>query len=236
MICLVLGLATLALYWPVHSYEFVNYDDWDYVAKNPHIHSGFTREAIVWAFTDFTGGRTLWHPLTWLSHMLDCQLFGVQAGPHHLVNVCFHALNAILLFLLLRSMTGALWRSAIVAALFAWHPLEVDTVAWIAERKNLLSTCLLLLLLMGYNRYVRNPSLPRYLLVFLLLCLGLMAKPPFLVMVPCLLLVLDFWPLKRWRIGDCGWGIQDKGNIRHSARSHTQPATRTQHFNPPPAA
>ncbi len=194
--CLALGFATLTLYWPVHTHEFVNYDDWDYVSKNPHLRAGISKHAIHWAFTSISGANTYWHPLTWVSHMVDCQLFGVQPGPHHLVSAFFHTVNVLLLFLVMSRMTGAFWRSVLVAALFAWHPLQVDTVAWIAERKNLLSVFFVLLCLAAYQRYARRPGLWRYLPVFFLLCLALMSKA-LVVTLPCLLLVLDFWPLRR---------------------------------------
>ena len=201
LVCLLLALVTAAVYWPVHGHDFVYYDDNNYVTANPVVQSGLSGPAILWAFTTYRGTSTCWHPLTWLSHELDCQLFGLDAGWHHLMSVALHATNAVLLFLLLRRMTGAFWRSAIVAALFAWHPLQVDSVAWIAERKTVLSTLFLILTVMAYLRHVRAPSAARYLLVFLLLCLGLMAKPS-LVIVPFLLLVLDFWPLRRMQNGE----------------------------------
>jgi tetratricopeptide (TPR) repeat protein len=199
LVCLVLALVTAAVYWPVHGYEFVSYDDNNYVTANPHVQSGLSGQTVLWAFTTYKENSTCWHPLTWLSHMLDCECFGLDAGMHHLTSVALHAANAILLFLLLRGMTGAFWRSAVVAALFAWHPLQVDSVAWIAERKNVLSTLFLMLTLLAYARYACGPSLGRYLLVFLFLCLGLMAKPS-LVVAPFLLLVLDYWPLGRLQL------------------------------------
>jgi protein O-mannosyl-transferase len=196
LVCLLLACATLTLYWPVHTHEFVNYDDWDYVSKNPHLRAGVSKDAIHWAFSSISGANTYWHPLTWMSHMLDCQLFGVKPGPHHLVSAFFHTVNVLLLFLVLNRMTCAFWRSALVAALFASHPLQIDTVAWIAERKNLLSVFFVLLCLAAYQRYARKRSLWRYLPVFFLFCLALMSKA-LVVTLPCLLLVLDFWPLRR---------------------------------------
>jgi protein O-mannosyl-transferase len=198
LISLLLVLVTLSVYWPVRHYEFINYDDPIYVSGNDFVLHGLSREGIVRAFSQLTGERTYWHPVTWLSHMLDCQLFGTNAGAHHLVNVCFHAANAVLLFLVLIRMTGAGWRSAVVAALFAWHPLQVDSVAWVAERKNVLSTCLALLTILAYVRYVRRPSVGRYGLVAAGFALGLMAKP-MLVTLPLILLLLDFWPLQRFQ-------------------------------------
>ena len=158
LICLLLAAVTLAVYWPVSHYEFVDYDDRVYVVENPHVGPGLTRAGIAWAFTRLTGEGTYWHPVTWLSHMLDCQLFGLEPGPPHLVNLGFHIANALMLFLLLRRMTGAVWRSAAVAALFALHPWQVETVAWVAERKNVLSTFFLMLTLWAYIRYAEVQS------------------------------------------------------------------------------
>ena len=195
-VLVLLAAVTLGVYWPVLSHSFINYDDPLYVTENAHVQTGLTKEGIVWAFGRVTGEGTYWHPVTWLSHMLDCQLFGLKAGWHHLTNLVLHVTNVLLLFLTLRWMTGALWRSAMVAALFALHPLQVDTVAWIAERKNLLSTFFWMLTMLAYVGYARRPGILRYLLVFTALALGLMCKP-MLVMVPCVLLLLDYWPLGR---------------------------------------
>lgn len=197
LVALLLAAVTSGVYWSVGTHDFINYDDPVYVTENPHVQAGLTRAGVVWAFTGITNDqRTYWHPLTWLSQMLDCQMFGVKAGAHHVVNLCFHGANTLLLFLLFRRMTGALWRSAMVAALFALHPMQVDTVAWVAERKNLLSTLFWLLTLLAYVRYARRPGTARYLLVCLLFACGLMAKP-MLVTVPFVLLLLDYWPLRR---------------------------------------
>src|ERR1017187_8277318 len=159
LVCLWLAVVTLAVYWPVGHYEFVDYDDHVYVVENPHVVPGLTRAGIVWAFARLTGEATYWHPVTWLSHMLDCQLFGPKPGPTHLVNLVFHIANALLLFLVLRRMTQAFWRSAAVAALFALHPWQVETVAWVAERKNVLSTLFFMLTLWAYARYAEVQSL-----------------------------------------------------------------------------
>src|ERR1700722_19839664 len=137
LVCLLLALVTLALYWPVKNFEFNNYDDAQYLTENPSVQNGLTLAAIKWAFTTGYGGN--WHPLTWISHLLDIQFFGWNAGAHHFVSVLFHIANTLLLFLLLRRWTGALWRPAFVAALFAWHPLRAESVAWVAERKDVLS-------------------------------------------------------------------------------------------------
>src|ERR1035437_52424 len=154
VLCLLLALSTFSVFLPVARQGFVNYDDSDYVTENAHVLSGLTRANVVWAFT--TGHASNWHPVTWLSHMLDCQLFGTRAGAQHLVSVGFHIANALLLLLLLRRMTGALWRSALVAALFALHPLHVESVAWASERKDVLSALFFLLTLGAYVRYVEG--------------------------------------------------------------------------------
>ncbi len=193
-VCAFLALVTLAVYGQVVRHDFVNIDDDAYVYENRHVRSGLTAEGVVWAFTTLWASN--WHPLTWMSHMLDCELFGLNAGYHHLANVFLHILNTTLLFLILRRMTGAVWRSGMVAALFALHPLHVESVAWISERKDVLSTLFFLLTLWAYGGYARHPSLPRYGAVFGCLALGLMAKP-MLVTVPFVLLLLDYWPLAR---------------------------------------
>ena len=194
LMCGVLIAATIAVFWQVCAFEFLNFDDDRYVAENPLVQQGLTREGIVWAFT--TIGISNWHPLTLLSHMLDCQLFGLNAGAHHMVNVLFHAANAALLFLVLRRMTGALWRSALVAALFALHPLHVESVAWVSERKDVLSAFFAMLTMLTYVWYAKRPSPARCLAVLAPFALGLMAKP-MLITLPGVLLLLDFWPLRR---------------------------------------
>jgi len=194
LVALLLAVVTLVVYAPARHYAFVNYDDPEYVYENPHVLNGLTLENIAWAFTRFYACN--WHPLTWISHMLDCQFWGTNAGMHHLVNVTFHAANTFLLFIVLRKMTGAMWRSALVAALFAWHPLRVESVAWIAERKDVLSTFFWLLTIGAYYWHVRQPGWRRYLVVMLCFGMGLLSKP-MLVTLPFVLLLLDFWPLKR---------------------------------------
>ena len=194
VICLVLGLATLFLYWPQTHHEFFNVDDPRFVSQNPQVQAGLTWPGIVWAFHSVYTEN--WQPLTWFSHMLDCQLFGLNAGRHHLTSLLFHIANSLLLFLWLQNLTRATWRSAFVAAFFAWHPLHVESVAWIAERKDMLSTFFWLLTLLAYTRYARKPAVAAYLLVLLLFVLGLMSKP-MVVTLPCVMLLLDFWPLNR---------------------------------------
>jgi Flp pilus assembly protein TadD len=193
-ICLALTFATTAVFWQVCTYDFVNYDDPLYIYENPNIQAGITLKTIKWAFT--TGYANFWHPLTWLSHMLDWQLFGSNPAGHHLVNLIFHIANTLLVFLVLKRMTGALWSSAFVAALFALHPLHVESVAWVAERKDVLSIFFWLLTMWAYIRYVKQSSVANYLLTLLVFALGLMAKP-MLVTLPFVLLLLDYWPLAR---------------------------------------
>jgi tetratricopeptide (TPR) repeat protein len=203
LIVLFLTVVTGAVYWQVSRHEFINYDDPDYVTGNGVVQQGLTKEGLAWAFGNLHGEKTYWHPVTWLSHMLDCQWFGLKPGAHHLVNVLLHVINAVLVFFLFKRMTGAVWRSAVVAALFALHPLQVDTVAWVSERKNVLSTLFCLLTLGAYVRYVARPGLVRYLGVLVFFILGLMSKPT-LVTLPCVLLLLDFWPLGRLKIFKSG--------------------------------
>jgi len=240
LLCLLLAVTTFAVYLPVARYGYVNYDDSDYVTANAHVQSGLKWENVVWAFK--SGHASNWHPLTWMSHMLDAQLFGERPGAQHVVNLGFHIVDTLLLFLLLRRMTGALWRSVMVAALFALHPLHVESVAWISERKDVLSALFFLLTLGSYVRYAgrergkaegrmqnaerenRTPvsrplaAMPReetsitfhvsrftpvpsagwYLIALVCFTLGLMSKP-MLVTLPFVLLLLDFWPLQRFR-------------------------------------
>ena len=203
-ICAGLVIVVFAAFGGLRSSGFINYDDPFYVTKNVHVQKGLTGESVAWAFTATDAAN--WHPLTWLSHMLDVQLFGLDAGKHHLTSLVLHALNAVLLLLLLVRMTGALWRSAFVAALFALHPLHVESVAWIAERKDVLSTLFWLLTLAAWLAYVKSKKVPPYALALALFALGLMAKP-MLVTLPFTLLLLDYWPLRRltlplrWRSG-----------------------------------
>ena len=218
--CLFLAAATFAVYWPARHFAFVDYDDDDYVFDNTVVRAGLTWPGFVWAFVDQHNCN--WHPLTWLSHMADCQFFGVHPGAMHLENVLIHCANSVLLLLLLNSMTNAFWRSAFVAALFALHPLRVESVAWISERKDVLSGFFFMLTLLCYAKAVTsdkgqvtgkstNSSLvtrhsPLYLLSLLCFVLGLLSKP-MLVTVPIVLLLLDFWPLQRFTIHDLRFTI-----------------------------
>ena len=197
-ICVLLAAIVWIVFGQTLRHQFVNYDDNEYVTKNAQVARGLTMEGIAWAFTHVHSAN--WHPLTWISHMLDCQIYGLNAGGHHLTNVLFHAATAILLFLVLRQLTGSLVRSAFVAAIFAIHPLHVESVAWVAERKDVLSGFFFVITLGAYVRYVRAPSSSRYLHVVVLFALGLMCKP-MLVTIPLVLLLLDYWPLHRLAAG-----------------------------------
>jgi tetratricopeptide (TPR) repeat protein len=226
---LLLVLGTLAVYLPAAHHGFTLYDDSDYVTDNPMVENGLTWAGVKWAFT--TGHASNWHPLTWISHMADCQLAGLNPSVPHCVNILFHAANAVLLFALLLRLTDLIWPSAFAAALFAWHPLHVESVAWIAERKDVLSTFFALLTLLAYTRYAKKVARDRwqvtgketahapdlspvichlsrsYWLALFFFALGLMAKP-MLVTLPCVMLLLDYWPLKRVEVQGSGFRVQ----------------------------
>jgi tetratricopeptide (TPR) repeat protein len=193
LICLALALITLALYLPSLRHDFIQYDDQQYVTENPRVQAGLSVSGLVWAFGFHAGN---WHPLAWLSHMLDCQLYEARAGGHHFTNVLLHIASTLLLFLVLNRMTFSLWRSAAVAALFAWHPLHVESVAWVAERKDVLCAFFWMLTLLLYVRYAVKPSVLRYFFTLGSFILCLMAKPMG-VTLPFVLLLLDYWPLNR---------------------------------------
>ncbi|MGA2748235.1 MAG: tetratricopeptide repeat protein [Verrucomicrobiota bacterium] len=206
-ISVLIAAAVLAVYWPALHCGFVNYDDPDYVTGNGAVRQGLTWKAILWAFT--TTHAFNWHPVTWLSHIIDCQFYGFQPAGHHLTSLLFHAANSVLLFCLLRRMTGALWRSALVAVLFALHPLRVQSVAWISERKDVLSAFFWMLTLWAYVRYAEELKTQSakvkgyYVAAVCFFALGLMAKP-MVVTLPFVLLLLDYWPLRR------GWLVTEK--------------------------
>jgi protein O-mannosyl-transferase len=191
---LLLVVVTLGLYYPVHSHLFVNYDDSLYVTENDQVQAGLTWLTVKWAFTTFEVGT--WHPLTWLSHALDCQWFGLDPSGHHDTSLLLHTLNVVLLFWVLQAATGYAGRSAMVAALFALHPINVESVAWIAERKNVLSMLFFLLALGAYRWYALKPRAGRYIVVAVLFALGLLAKPQ-VITFPFVLLLWDYWPLQR---------------------------------------
>jgi len=224
LLCLLLALVTAAVYWPVAKMGFINFDDPDYVVGNLRVQAGLTMESIKWAFTSLYASN--WHPLTWLSHMLDCQLYHLKPAGHHLTNSLLHIANTLLLFGWLKRLTGAFWRSAFVAALFALHPLHVESVAWVSERKDVLSAFFFMLTLWAYGRYAkgrsknaegrmqnaesgRQPSSSIfYVLSLCFFALGLMSKP-MLVTLPFVLLLLDFWPLRRWGLKTADSGRKD---------------------------
>ncbi len=200
-VCIALSMTTVAVFWQVRNHEFISFDDNDYVTENRYVQDGITLKGIAWAFSEPHAHN--WHPLTWLSHMLDCQVFGLKPGPHHLVSLFFHIANTLLLFLILHRMTNALWQSAFVAGLFALHPLHVESVAWVAERKDVLSTLFWMFTMGAYAYYVERPGYKRYLFVLAFFLLGLMSKP-MLVTLPVVLLLLDYWPLKRLQMATAG--------------------------------
>jgi len=196
-ICIFLMVATFCIYSQIQDHEFINFDDDLYITNNLNVQAGLTSESVEWAFTTFATGN--WFPLTWFSYMLDYQLYGSHAKGYLLTNLFFHIANSLLLFLVLFRMTGAIWQSAFVAAMFAFHPLNVESVAWAAERKNVLSTLFWLMTMWAYIHYAAKPTIKSYGLVFLFFTLGLMSKP-MLVTLPFVLLLLDYWPLGRLKL------------------------------------
>ena len=214
LFCLFLIVLTVSVFWGIRDDDFINYDDFQYVTNNRHVTSGVTAENVVWAFT--SGYASNWHPVTWFSHMMDVELFDMDPQGHHLMNLLLHTANACLLFLFLNKSTGAAWRSVVVAALFAIHPLRVESVAWVAERKDVLSTCFALSTLLLYSWYVQKRTAWRYLALFGCFVLGLMSKP-MLVTLPFVLLLMDYWPLGRFVPG----GADTTGPSPNPA-AHTQ--------------
>ena len=197
-ICLFIAVITLSVYGRVITYDFVNFDDNLYVTANKNVQSGITLKSIIWAFS--FNEVAYWHPLSLISHMIDCRIFGLNAGMHHLINLFLHIASSILLFFILKQSTGALWRSAIVASLFAIHPINVESVAWITERKNVLSTLFWMLTMFVYIFYAKRPAVYKYLTVMFFFVLGLLSKP-MLVTLPFVLLLFDYWPLERIKPG-----------------------------------
>jgi tetratricopeptide (TPR) repeat protein len=193
-LALILLIATIGAYWQVQHHDFIYFDDPAYVTDNNYVKPGLTKHGFAWAFSTFHASN--WHPLTWLSHMLDCKLYGLNPAGHHLTNLFFHVANTLLLFLVLRESTGRRWPSFLVAGLFALHPLHVESVAWVSERKDVLSTFFWFLTMLVYVRYVQQPRIHRYMLALILFAAGLLAKP-MLVTLPFVLLLFDYWPLGR---------------------------------------
>ena len=201
-VALAIALLSLTVFWPVTTFDFVNYDDLEFVAENPHVATGLNAENVEWAFAHpytATGG-----PLTWISHMLDVEMFGMDAGKHHATSLVLHLCNTVLLLALLWRMTGAFGPSAVAAVLFAIHPLHVESVAWVSERKDVLSTLFWLLTIRAYVSYVKRPAWRRYAAVVACFTLGLLSKP-MVATLPFVLLLLDVWPLARWRLDDGFW-------------------------------
>jgi tetratricopeptide (TPR) repeat protein len=194
-ICILIAASTFAVYFQIRSHDFINYDDPDYVYDNPYVASGLSMKSVIWAFT--TGHASNWHPLTWLSHIIDCQLFGLNPGGHHLVSLAIHIINSVLLFLLFKRITAQLWPSAFIAFAFALHPMHIESVAWISERKDVLSCLFFILTLFAYSAYIRQKSILRYSLTLLMFAVGLTAKP-MLVTLPIVMLILDYWPFERF--------------------------------------
>ncbi|MBC2716515.1 MAG: tetratricopeptide repeat protein [Desulfobacteraceae bacterium] len=195
---------TLFVYWNIQSFDFINFDDDQYVAENQFVQKGISLDNIKWAFGFSKEAINFyWHPLTWISHMTDCHFFGLNAGMHHLTSLLIHIFNTLLLFFIFHQMTGAFWRSALIATLFAVHPINVDSVAWIAERKNVLNTLFWMITMLAYIYYARRPGFRRYLLIIIPFMLGLASKP-MLVTLPCVLLLIDFWPLGRMNLFQSG--------------------------------
>ena len=194
---LLLLIMTISVYWQVQQHDFIRFDDPYYVTQNRHVQDGLTKRSLVWALSSFHASN--WHPLTWFSHMLDFQLYGLNPAGHHLFSLFLHIANTLLLFLLLRESTNQLWRSFLVAGLFALHPLHVESVAWISERKDVLSTFFWMFTMLAYVRYAKKPGMACYLFTLLLFALGLLAKP-MLVTLPFVLILFDYWPLGRLHI------------------------------------
>ena len=203
-IAFVLTIITAVVYSGVFKNDFINFDDNVYVTSNTHIQQGLSWEGVMWAFTTIYGSN--WHPLTWISHMLDIQFFGLNPAGHHLTNLIFHILATLLLFGFLRYATGKVWVSSLVAALFALHPVHVESVAWVAERKDVLSAIFWFLTLWAYVYYTRSPNKRKYALVLILFAFGLLAKP-MLVSLPFILLLLDYWPLERMTLNRQAVGL-----------------------------
>jgi len=216
VLCLLLAAITLALYNGVGGHGFSNYDDDRYILTNAHVHAGLRWSTVTWAFTSLEEAN--WHPLTWLSHALDCQLFQLNPRGHHYTSLFLHAANVLLLFLLLVGVTRSTGRSLMVAALFAVHPLNVESVAWVAERKNVLAMLFFLMTLYGYAWYARKPGVARYLAVAALFAMALMSKP-MAITLPFALLLLDYWPLGRMRTSEAAQPLTGGGEYSQQKKA-----------------
>jgi len=190
-------LAIIVVYYQTKNFDFVLLDDDVYITNNPFVVGGWSSENIKWAFSNSHGG--FWIPLTWLTYMVDSQLHGLDAGYFHITNLIFHIINTLLLFAIFRQMTGDIWQSGFIAALFALHPVHVESVAWVSERKDLMFAFFWLLTMWSYHQYVKQPAIWRYSLVILFFVAGLMSKP-MIVTLPFVLLLCDYWPLKRFNL------------------------------------
>lgn len=213
ILCIILSGITLFTFSDLRNHGFINYDDNEFILENEHIRNGFSIDSLTYAFTDINSG--IWHPITWLSHILDCQLYGLNPMGHHWNNLIFHILNVLLLFVILQKITGASYRSFFVALLFAIHPIQIESVAWVSERKNVLSTFFYLLCVLSYISYVKEQKFGKYILFILFYILGLMSKP-MMVTMPFVLLLLDYWPLGRLKVGEDNGCVNPrplKGNL-----------------------
>jgi len=217
LMAVMLMLVTIALYCPATGHDFVNYDDPDFVTANPHVQGGLNWEGVKWAFYN-TEQAAYWAPLMWLSHMLACQFFGLNPWGHHLINVLLHATNTALVFLVFRRMTRTTWRSMVLAALFGLHPLRVESVAWVTERKDVLSMLFWMLALWAYAKYVEVARVRHsrsniwYGAALAMFVLGLLSKP-MLVTLPCVLLLLDYWPLRRFELSTPNYQLSTKETL-----------------------
>lgn len=210
VICIFLVVATFAVYWQLSRHSFVNIDDNVYVTNNPYVKEGLKKESIIWAFT--TTKAEFWHPVTWLSYMLDSQVFGVNPGGYLFTNLLLHVLNTLLLFRIFERMTGQIWQSGFIAAMFALHPLHVESVAWVAERKDVLSTFFWMMTMLSYSWYVERTGIKRYTVVLVFFIMGLMAKP-MLVTLPFVLLLMDYWPFCRFKFRQLCYGNNSRKNL-----------------------
>lgn len=218
LIALLITCCSLLIYWQITQHDFVNFDDGSHVTMNASVRGGMTWHGLIETIS-VSDQYTYWHPLTWISHMLDCEMFGLNPGMHHLVSLIFHVASSVILFVVLRRMTGMVWHSAFVALVFALHPISVESVSWIAARKTVLSTFFWMLTMLVYSYYVERPRISRYLLLLVIFVLGLLAKP-MLITLPFVLLLLDYWPLERFRLG----GVREKGGTTVRARNEIKPS------------
>ena len=210
LVCLYLVLVTIAVYWQVYGYDFVGLDDGLYYYENRYTQAGLTLESIKWSFTNTVSG--MWIPMTWLSYMVGSNLYGNSPGWHHITNVFLHVANTLLLYYLFRRMTGGFWASVVVVTLFALHPIHVESVAWITERKDVLSMFFILLTIIAYHRYVSQPLVRKYILILIFFAFGIMAKP-MIITLPFILMLLDYWPMNRFKLQEVNSQNTDNKNL-----------------------